>query len=91
MVRLRLVLPREAARSRRIKASAVAIALPCAGCLAPSVAVAALADMDMAGRAVPLEWLDAVALPTLGEWGMLAATLSLLGAGTSIILRHRRH
>ena len=33
---------------------------------------------------------DAVALPTLGEWGMLFAALSLLGAGTSVILRRRR-
>ena len=36
------------------------------------------------------ELLAAVPLPTLGEWGMLFATLSLLAAGTSVILRRRR-
>ena len=32
----------------------------------------------------------AVELPTLGEWGMLFATLSLLAAGTTVIIRRRR-
>jgi hypothetical protein len=40
--------------------------------------------------AAQLDRLAAVALPTLGEWGMLAATLSLLAAGTSVIVRRRR-
>ncbi len=38
----------------------------------------------------PLDLLNAVAVPTLGEWGMLFATLSLLAAGTSVIVRRRR-
>ncbi len=38
----------------------------------------------------PVDVLGAVAVPTLGEWGMLFATLSLLAAGTTLILRRRR-
>ena len=37
-----------------------------------------------------LDFLNAIAVPTLGEWGMLFATLSLLAAGTSVIVRRRR-
>ena len=37
-----------------------------------------------------LDLLNAVAVPTLGEWGMLFVTLSLLAAGTSVIVRRRR-
>ena len=37
-----------------------------------------------------LDLLAATPVPTLGEWGMLFATLSLLAAGTSVIIRRRR-
>ena len=67
---------------RVLKASAAVLALLLLAWLAPGdVHMSAAAQLDAFG---------AVALPTLGEWGMLFATLSLLAAGTSVILRRRR-
>lgn len=67
---------------RVLKASAGVLALLLLAWLSPG-------DVTKSA-AVQLEEFGAVALPTLGEWGMLLATLSLLAAGTSIILRRRR-
>ena len=79
---------RKAASSHHPKARIVAIALPLLGCLVPAAAVASVSVMDSALAGLGL--LDAVEVPTLGEWGMLFATLSLLAAGTSVIVRRRR-
>jgi hypothetical protein len=70
------------AKTRVVKASGLALALVLCVYLAPH-------DASMRAAA-QLEEFGAVALPTLGEWGMLLATLSLLAAGTSVILRRRR-
>jgi hypothetical protein len=67
---------------RVLKASALLLALLLLAWLAPG-------DASMSAAAQLAEF-GAVALPTLGEWGMLFATLSLLAAGTSVILRGRR-
>ena len=67
---------------RVLKASAVVLVLALFAFLAPGDATLSAARQ--------LEEFGAVALPTLGEWGMLLATLSLLAAGTSVILRRRR-
>ena len=50
-------------------------------------AIQSLADPLLVSE---VDLLAATPLPTLGEWGMLFATLSLLAAGTSVIIRRRR-
>jgi hypothetical protein len=50
--------------------------------------IAAGRSLDANGNGIPDECLRADGVPTLSNWGMLVATLALLGAGT-IVLHHR--